>query len=84
MPPDAMLVEKVRAVLAARPFHTEGRRKVRTRLHVDGTCTWRRPVLRLMREKGMLVPTRTGSPQGPRSHDGTIVPETVDTMWTPT
>jgi hypothetical protein len=24
---------------------------------------------------------RVGSPRGPRNHDGTIIPETVDTMW---
>ena len=29
----------------------------------------------------MLAPTRVGAPRGPRSHDGTIIPETVDTMW---
>ncbi len=35
---------------------------------------------RLMREHGLLAPSRTGSPRGPRAHDGTIIPETVDTM----
>ena len=25
--------------------------------------------------------TRVGRPRGPRNHDGTIIPETVDTMW---
>jgi putative transposase len=38
-------------------------------------------VLRLMRENDLLAPSRVGSPRGPRSHDGTIIPETVDTMW---
>ena len=36
---------------------------------------------RLMREADLLAPSRTGAPRGPRSHDGTIVPETVDTIW---
>ena len=34
-----------------------------------------------MREHDLLAPGRVGSPRGPRSHDGTIVPETIDTMW---
>jgi putative transposase len=38
-------------------------------------------VLRLMRENDLLAPTRVGSARGPRAHDGTIIPETVDTMW---
>ena len=25
--------------------------------------------------------SRTGAPRGPRAHDGTIIPATVDTMW---
>ena len=43
--------------------------------------TSRRRVLRLMREHGLLAPSRVGAPRGPRAHDGTIVPETVDVMW---
>ena len=34
-----------------------------------------------MRENGLSAATRTGRPRGPRNHDGTIIPETVDTMW---
>ena len=34
-----------------------------------------------MRENDLLAPRRVGSPRGPRNHDGTIIPETVDTMW---
>src|SRR5215213_2407791 len=66
--PDAALVEAIRAVLIASPFHGEGHRKV-----------WAR--LRLMREHDLLAPSRVGVPRGPRSHDGTIIPATVDTMW---
>jgi transposase InsO family protein len=78
---DAALVERIRAVLAASPFHGEGHRKVWARLRVAGLRTSRRRVLRLMRENHLLAPTRVGAPRGPRSHDGTIIPETVDTMW---
>jgi transposase InsO family protein len=79
--PDADLVVAIRAVLAASSFHGEGHRKVWARLRFAGVRTSRRRVLRLMREHGLLAPSRTGSPRGPRSHDGTIIPETIDTMW---
>jgi putative transposase len=78
---DAALVEAIRAVLAASPFHGEGHRKVWARLRHGGVRTSRRRVLRLMREHGLLAPSRVGSPRGPRNHDGTIIPATVDTMW---
>jgi transposase InsO family protein len=38
-------------------------------------------VLRLMGAHGLLAPSRAGAPRGPRAHDGTIVPRTVDTLW---
>ena len=79
--PDADLVVAIRAVLAASFFHGEGHRKVWARLRVAGVRTSRRRVLRLMREHDLLAPSRAGSPRGPRSHDGTIIPATIDTMW---
>jgi putative transposase len=79
--PDAELLDAIRAVLAASPFHGEGHRKVWARLRFAGVRTSRRRVLRLMRENGLLAPSRTGAPRGPRTHDGTIIPATVDTMW---
>src|SRR3954454_21989464 len=78
--PDAELLEAIRAVLAASPFHGEGHRKVWARLRVAGVRTSRRRVLRLMREADLLAPSRVRAPRGPRSHDGTIIPETIDTM----
>ena len=79
--PDADLVAAIRAVLAASPFHGEGHRKVWARLRHGGVRTSKRRVLRLMGEHDLLAPSRAGSPRGPRNHDGTIVPETVDAMW---
>jgi transposase InsO family protein len=79
--PDAELADAIRAVLAASPFHGEGHRKVWARLRHGGVRSSRRRVLRLMRENGLLAPSRIGPPRGPRTHDGTIIPETVDTMW---
>ena len=60
--PDADLVDAIRAVLAASPFHGEGHRKVWARLRHGGVRTSRRRVLRLMGEHGLLAPSRAGSP----------------------
>ena len=78
---DAALVEAIRAVLTASPFHGEGHRKVWARLRVAGVRTSKRRVLRLMRANNLLAPSRVGAPRGPRPHDGTIILDTVDTMW---
>jgi transposase InsO family protein len=78
---DADLVAAIRAVLAASPFHGEGHRKVWARLRHAGVRTSKRRVLRLMGAHGLLAPSRAGSPRGPRSHDGTIIPDAVDIMW---
>jgi putative transposase len=78
---DDALTTKIRGVLAASPFHGEGHRKVWARLRYAGTRTSMRRVLRLMRQNNLLAPTRVGSPRGPRNHDGTIIPDTVDAMW---
>jgi transposase InsO family protein len=51
------------------------------RLRLAGVRTSKRRVLRLMKANDLLAPSRVGSPRGPRTHDGTIIPETVDTMW---
>ena len=78
---DARLLATIRDVLAASPFHGEGHRKVWARLRHQGIRTSRQRVLRLMRENGLLAPTRAGSPRGPRAHNGTIIPDKVDMMW---
>src|SRR5215208_1639519 len=78
---DEALTTAIRGVLAASPFHGEGHRKVWARLRYAGTRTSLRRVLRLMRQNNLLAPTRVGSPRGPRHHDGTIIPDTVDAMW---
>ena len=78
---DDALTAAIRAVLAASPFHGEGHRKVWARLRHAAIRTSLRRVLRLMRENDLLAPRRVGSPRGPRNHDGTIIPETVDKMW---
>src|SRR5204862_2604825 len=78
---DDGLTAAIQGVLAASPCHGEGIRKVWARLRYAGTRTSLRRVLRLMRQNNLLAPTRVGSPRGPRNHDGTIIPDTVDAMW---
>lgn len=78
--PDTDLVEAIRQVLADSPFHGEGYRKVWARLRHAGLRTSKERVRRLMRENGLSA-ARPGRPRGPRNHDGTIIPETLDTMW---
>jgi transposase InsO family protein len=78
---DEALTSAIRAVIAASPFHGEGHRKIWARLRQGGRRTSRRRVLRLMRAHDLLAPSRVGTTRGPRSHDGTIIPDTVDTMW---
>ena len=68
-------------MLADSPFHGEGYRKVWARLRHAGLRTSKERVRRLMRENGLAAATRAGRPRGPRSHDGTIIPEVIDAMW---
>ncbi len=79
--PDAELADAIRAVLAASPSQGEGHRTVWARRRFAGVRPSRRRVPRLMRRHGLLAPSRVGSPRGPRPHDGTTIPETIDTMW---
>jgi putative transposase len=78
---DAALTEQIRAVLTRSSFLGEGYRKVWARLRFAGVRTARGRVLRLMREAGLLAPTRVGHRRGPQVHDGTIRTERPDEMW---
>jgi putative transposase len=78
---DAELTEHIRHVLARSPFVGEGDRKVWARLRGAGIRTSKDRVLRLLREAGLLAPTRVGPPHGPKAHDGTIIPDRPDALW---
>ncbi|GIW54147.1 MAG: integrase [Nitrospiraceae bacterium] len=78
---DEALTSFIRQVLAASPFLGEGHRKVWARLRVQGIRTSQRRVLRLMRQAGLLAPSRAQRTLGPRVHDGTIVTERPNQMW---
>ena len=38
-------------------------------------------VLRLLREHNLSAWLGQGTPRGSKAHDGTIIPQTIDTMW---
>jgi len=78
---DEELTGHIRQVLAASPFLGEGHRKVWARLRAQGIRTSKRRVLRLMRQAGLLAPTRAPRVVGPRVHDGTITTERPNQMW---
>jgi putative transposase len=78
---DTEILEAIRAILAACPFHGEGYRKVRARLAHRGLHLGGKRVLRLMRAHGLLAPRRLGPPNGNPAHDGTIITDRPDVMW---
>jgi transposase InsO family protein len=82
---DEELAELIRELLAAIEAEAgitgEGYRKVHARLRFAGTRVGRERVLRVMREHGLLAPTRTGRRRGPRIHDGTVTTDRTDLMW---
>ena len=78
---EGTLVEAIRAVLAATPFHGEGYRKVRARLAHRGLAVSGKRVLRVMRQHQLLAPRRLGPPNGDPAHTGTITTTVPNTMW---
>lgn len=78
---DAELLERIRAVLVDSPFLAEGYRKAWARLRNRDVKVGPKRVLRVMREAGILAPTRARRELGPRNHDGKIVTERPNQMW---
>jgi transposase InsO family protein len=77
---DAMLLGKVRAVLAESPFYGEGHRKVWARLRFEQVRTSKARVLRLMREAQLLAPSRM-PPKAENPHTGTILTARPNEVW---
>ena len=76
---DAVLLGKIREVLAASPFYGEGHRKVWARLRFQEVRTSKARVLRLMREAQLLAPSRTlHKPENPT---GTIITARPNEVW---
>ncbi len=78
---DAALLEEIRAVIAASPFHGEGHRKIWARLRWQGVRTSKSRVLRLMRENHLLAPQRQQAVAPQKAHDGHIVTAWPNQMW---
>jgi len=78
---DAELLDKIRAILAASPFHGEGHRKIWARLRLQQVRTSKPRVLRLMRENQLLAPQRQLAPVVEKSHAGSIVTSEPNQMW---
>lgn len=78
---DVELVERIRKVLSESEFVGEGHRKAWAKLRVQGVRTSKARVLRLMRENGLLAPSRPQRVLGPHSHEGTITTEEPNLMW---
>lgn len=78
---DEGLIMHIRHVLATSPFLGEGHRKVWARLRAQGIRPLKSRVLRLMRQAGLLAPSRAPRVVGPRVHDGTITTERPNQMW---
>lgn len=78
--PDTELVELIRSQILASRFHGEGYRKIWARLRHTGVRTAERRVRRLMGANGLLAPHRVGRCKA-KAHDGTIITDTVNTMW---
>jgi transposase InsO family protein len=78
---DEELTDRIRAVIAASPFHGEGHRKIWARLRVAGVRTSKSRVLARMRAAVLLGPARQPVLVVERPHDGTIVTERPNVMW---
>ncbi len=79
---DEELLVWIRRVLARSPFATEGTKKVHRRLRKWFEVVASRTRVRLvMRAAGLLSPQRVESDRKKKAHDGTIIPETIDSIW---
>lgn len=72
---NANLLEQIRAILAASPFHGEGHRKIWARLRVQAVRTSKPRVLRLLRESELLAPVAE------KSQARSIVTSEPNQMW---
>lgn len=78
---DAELLDKIRAIVTASPFHGEGHRKIWARLRIQGVRTSKPRVLLLMRENQLLAPQRQLAPVAEKPHTGTIVTSMPNHTW---
>ena len=79
--PDDDLVSQIAQLIEDSPFHGEGHRKMWARLRYNRVFTSQELVRRLMREHNLSAWLGQGRPRGSKAPDGTIIPQTIDTMW---
>ena len=79
--PDGDLVSQIAQLIEDSPFHGEGYRKMWARLRHKRVFTSQERARRLMREHNLSAWLGQGTPRGSKAHDGTIIPQTIDTMW---
>jgi putative transposase len=78
---DEELLGEILQVIAGCRFHGEGYRKVFARLRHKGIRAWKERVLRLMRENGLLSPSRIPAARREHPHEGTIIASVPDEVW---
>ena len=78
---DADLTERIRVLIGESPFFGEGHRKIWARLRHADVRTSRQRVLRLMREAGLLAPSRRPAVINSHPHEGTILSAEPDILW---
>src|SRR3972149_6683169 len=79
--PDEELLDAIRQELGMTRFHSEGHKKVRSRLRRQGIRAGRKRYLRLMKAHNLLAPVRPKSNGSARPHDGTIITPELNQMW---
>ena len=77
---DQQLLPAIVAVMTDSPFVTEGVKKVHARLRRKGIKAARHRINRIMREHGLLSPQRH-EPGEEKTHDGTIIPKSINQLW---
>src|SRR5713101_2032636 len=78
---DELVLEAIRAVLAECPFHSEGYKKVGSRLRRKGLRAGKERVLAIMKTNNLLAPVRPKRTGSSRPHDGKIITEMPNQMW---
>lgn len=78
---DETLVAEIREAIVSSPFHGEGHRKVRSMLRDRALRVGKTRILRVMRENGLLAPTRSRHQHGDPAHSGRITTDRPDEMW---
>ena len=78
---DEKLLEEILKEIRNSIFNSQGYKKISRRLKERGIKANRKRVYRLMKEKGLLLPTKNKKNGSSRKHDGTIITDMPNRMW---